>query len=118
MSRVQPLSAMLQMLTGPVIWFAHFVLLYGAEALICTPPLARPGAMTSITVAATLAALGALAIFVAILMRRPAAAGSRDHGDVGFLRAASLLLALLSAIAVVWVALPTAILPVCAAPAG
>jgi hypothetical protein len=117
MSRVQPLSAMLQMLTGPVIWFAHFVLLYGAEALICTPPLARPGAMTWFTIAATLAALAALGMFAAMAMRRPAA-GSRDHSDVGFLRAASLLLALLSAIAMVWVALPTAILPVCAAPAG
>jgi hypothetical protein len=113
MSRAQPLSAMLQMLTGPVIWFAHFVVLYGAEALICTPPLASPGAMTSITIAATLAALVALAI----LMRRPATA-SRNHSDAGLLRSAGLLLALLSAIAVIWVALPTAILPVCAAPAG
>jgi hypothetical protein len=117
MSRAQPLSAMLQMLAGPVIWFAQFVVLYGAEALICTPPLESSGAMTSVTIAATVAALGALGIFAAMIMRRPAAA-SRDHGDAGFLRTASLLLALLSAIAVIWVALPTAILPVCAAPAG
>jgi hypothetical protein len=117
MSRAQPLSAMFQMLTGPVIWFAHFVVLYGAEALICTPPLASSGAMTSVTIAATLAALVALGIFAAIVMRRPATA-SRNHSDAGLLRSVSLLLALLSAIAVTWVALPTAILPVCAAPAG
>jgi bacteriorhodopsin len=117
MSRAQPLSAMLQMLAGPVIWFAHFVVLYGAEALICTPPLESSGAMTSVTIAATVAALVALGIFAAIVMRQFTAA-SRNHTDAGFLRVASLFLALLSAIAVIWVALPTAILPVCAAPAG
>jgi hypothetical protein len=117
MSRAQPLSAMLQMLTGPVIWFTHFVVLYGAEALICTPPLASLGAMASVTIAATLAALVVLGIFAATVMRRPAAA-SPKHSDATFLRMASASLALLSAIAVIWVALPTAILPVCAAPAG
>lgn len=117
MSRVQPLSALLQMLTAPVIWFAHFVVLYGTEALVCTPSLANPGAMTWITIVATLAALGALGAFAVHLMRNPARTVPAD-GAATLLHVASLLLALLSALAVIWVALPTMILPVCAPPTG
>jgi hypothetical protein len=113
MTRSRPISDFLQILAGPAIWFAHFTLLYGAEALICTPPFAPPSMMIWISVAATLAALGALGVFAAYTVRRTAEA-ARSHSDAAFLRVGSLLLALLSAIAMIWVALPTAILPVCA----
>jgi uncharacterized membrane-anchored protein len=118
MTRVRPLDDFLQLFTGPVIWFAHFVTLYGAEALICTPGLASAGTMAWAAGAVTLAALAALGGFGIMVMRRPAHDPAGSHTGATFLRRATLLLAMLSAIAVVWVALPVAVLPVCASAAG
>ena len=42
--RVRPLADLLRLFIGPGIWFAHFTLVYGAEALICTPPVAPASA--------------------------------------------------------------------------
>jgi hypothetical protein len=117
MTRSRPLSDFIQILTGPVIWFAHFIVLYGAEALICTPPFEQPSTMMWISAASTLGAIGALGAFATFAVRRPSDT-SRTRSAATFLRAASLLLALLSAIAVIWVALPTLVLPVCAPAAG
>jgi hypothetical protein len=118
MTRVRPLGDFLQLFIGPAIWFGHFATLYAAEALICTPGLASAGAMTWVAGAATLAALAALGGFGATVLRRPAHDPAGRHGGAAFLRSATLLLAMLSAIAVVWVALPVALLPVCASAAG
>jgi hypothetical protein len=118
MTRVRPLGDLLQLCTGPVIWFAHFATLYAAEALICTPGLASAGAMTWVAGAATLAALAGLGGFGVMLLRRPAHDPAGRHGGAAFLRSATIWLAVLSAIAVVWVALPLAVLPVCASAAG
>jgi hypothetical protein len=118
MTHVRPLGDFLQLFTGPVIWFAHFVTLYGAEALICTPGLASAGTMTWAAGAATLAALAALGGFGVMVMRRPAHDPAGSHSGATFLRSATLLLAMLSAIAVIWVALPAAVLPVCASAAS
>lgn len=118
MSRVRPLSDFFQLLTGPGIWFAHFVVLYGSEAYICTPPVVAPGAMTWVGGAATLTAIAALAAFATCVMRRPGVEPDSRHTGAAFLRGATLLLMLLSAIAVIGVAFPIAVLPVCAPPAG
>jgi hypothetical protein len=118
MSRARPLGDFLQLFTGPVVWFAHFVALYGAEALICTPGLAPAGTMTWVAGVATLAALAVLCGFGVRMMRRPAHDSAGSHSGATFLRRATLLLATLSAIAVVWVALPVAVLPVCASAAS
>ena len=97
--RVRPLADLLQLFTGPAVWFAHFTVVYGAEALICTPPVGSPRAMVWIGAAATIAALGALGAFAVALLRRqrnPKSAG-RAHRCGIFARCAALLLALLSA---------------------
>ena len=118
MSRVRPLGDFLQLFGGPATWFAHFVTLYAAEALVCTPGLATPGTMSWVVAAATLAALAALAGFGIVVLRRPAPDPAGSHSGAAFLRGATVWLAILSAIAVLWVALPNAILPVCAPAAG
>jgi hypothetical protein len=118
MIRVRPLGDLLELFGGPAIWFAHFVTLYAAEALVCTPGIAPAGAMTWLAGAATLAALGILGAFGLTVMRRPAREPAGRHGGAAFLRAATLWLVLLSAVAVVWVALPIAVLRVCASAAG
>ena len=68
---------------------------------------------------ATVAALAALAWFAAIMLRRRSSADRADeHTGAAFLRGVALLLALLSALGVVWTVFPVAVLPVCASPAG
>ena len=115
--RVRPLADFLQVFTGPGIWFAHFTVVYGTEALLCTPPVS-PRVMAWIGAAATLAALGALGAFAAALMRRPATEPLDEHTGAAFLHRAALLLALLSAIGVIWASFPIAVLRACTSPAG
>jgi hypothetical protein len=115
--KARPLADLLRLFVGPVAWFAHFTVLYGAEALICTPPVTTGHVMFWIGTAVTLIALAGLIVFAAKLLRTRAAA---DEGadNAAFLRGAALLLALISALGVIWTAFPIAVLPVCAPPAG
>ena len=113
--RVRPLAALLRLFVPPGVWFAHFTVVYGAEALICTPPVARPSVMIWIGAAATAAALAALVAFAFMSTRR---ADRTKQDDAAFLHRTALLLALLSGLGVVWTAFPLAVLPVCAPPAG
>jgi hypothetical protein len=114
--RTRPLADLLRLLVGPVVWFLHLVVLYGAEALICTPPVGPEQAMMWLGAAATGAAVAALVILVATpapgVDQRPG-----QHTGAAFLRNTTLLLALLSAIGVIWNALPLALVPVCASAA-
>jgi hypothetical protein len=56
MTRTRPLAELLQVFIGPGLWFAHFSIVYGAEALICRDA-ARAHIMVWTGAAATLAAL-------------------------------------------------------------
>jgi hypothetical protein len=112
--RTRPLADLLRLLVGPVVWFLHLVVLYGAEALICTPPVGTEQAMLWLGAAATGAAVAALVILIA--MPAPGV-DQREHTGVAFLHGTTLLLALLSAIGVIWNALPLALVPVCASAA-
>ena len=114
--RARPLTDLLRLFVGPGLWFGHFTALYGAEALICTPPVAPGRVMAWVALAATIVVLGVLAVFGAVQATR-LRSGERREGDA-FLRAAALLLAVLSALGVVWTALPVALLRVCAPAAG
>ena len=118
-TRARPLADLLHLFIGPGLWFAHLTVLYGAEALICTPPVASGRAMGWIASAATIAVLGALALFGWTLVRQPPPDDRpEEHTGAAFLHNTALLLAALSALGVVWTALPIALLPVCAPPAG
>jgi hypothetical protein len=64
--RTRPLADLLRLFAGPTVWFMHLVLLYGAEALICTPPIGSARAMMWLGMAVTLAALGTL-VFLAVM---------------------------------------------------
>jgi uncharacterized RDD family membrane protein YckC len=113
----RPLADLLAVCIPPTLWFMHFGVLYGAEALLCTPPAAGRGAMIWIGALFTAATLAALAWF-ALGLRRPSRDGADQHSGAAFLRSVGLLLALLAALGVVWTALPVAALPVCANPSG
>jgi hypothetical protein len=112
---VRPVGDFLRMTIAPTIWFAHFSVLYAAEALICIGPPADWGATMRWTVIlATAAALGGLIILAARLLRSGKNAPPRSEDSAAWLRRTSLLLTLLSALAVIWTTLPTAVLPACA----
>lgn len=117
---VRPLSDFLRVLIAPAIWFAHLVVIYGAEALICTGSTISSGRAMVWTVAvATAAALIGL-IGSAAGLGRPLfhLAGRTDRSGSGFLPVAAKTLSLLSMLGVIWTALPTTLLSVCASPAG
>lgn len=119
MTPVRPFGDLLRIFVGPGIWFAHFVALYGAEALICTPPTGSSRAMVWTGVVATALALAALVIFALTLWReRVPDEAPHEHTGAAFLLATPLLLTILSILAVIWTALPTAALSACTAPAG
>lgn len=118
MSAARPLGDLLGVFIPPALWFAHFGVLYGAEALVCTPPAAGRDVLIWIGAIATVAALAALAWFAVLLRRRPSADRTDQHTGAAFLRSAALLLALLAALGVAWTAFPLAVVAVCASPAG
>lgn len=107
MTRARPFSDLLRLGAGPLIWFAHFSLIYGAEAAMCRPPAPSPGGLLSFGATLTVAALAALG-WLAFSEHR------RLTSDA-FLHGAGLLLAGLAALAVLWTAVPLAVLPGCTA---
>ena len=113
--RVRPFADLLQLFVPPGIWFAQFITVYLAEALMCAPPIARPAAMIWIGAAATTIALTAL-IALALTLRRHADATNKTGAS--FSREVTGWLALLAGLAVIWTAFPLAVLPACAPPAG
>jgi hypothetical protein len=108
--RARPLGNFLCIFLGPVVWLLHLVLLYAAEGLFCMPPAAtgRGTIWVGITVTA-----GALAALVLVAVSAPRVDGPSEHAGATFLRKATLSLALLSAVGVVWNALPLALVSAC-----
>ena len=118
MSAARPIGDLLGVFIPPVLWFAHFGVLYGAEALVCTPPAAGRHVLIWIGAIATVAALAALTWFAALTRLRPSADRTDEHTGAAFLRGMALLLVPLSALGVLWTVFPVAVLSVCASPAG
>ena len=107
------------MIAAPIVWAVHFLLAYILVSLACgfgwndVRLIGLTPAEFGIAVA-TLAALTLIAYITVLNLRKyrralaaPAAQTSRF---IGF---TALLLGVLSAVAVVWVALPTLMLPTC-----
>jgi hypothetical protein len=117
MSAARPFGDLLGVCIPPALWFGHFGVLYGAEALACTPPAGGRHLLIWIGAIATVAALAVLA-WLAVSLRRPSAERADEHTGAAFLRDVTLLLALLSAMGVAWTAFPVAVLPLCASPQG
>lgn len=113
------------LISAPLIWALHFTLSYVIVSLACAYDFG--GAHVSIALV-TLLAL-ALLIFIGAAnwrkWRRERQTGRSSGGgtdpDVAganmgaFFSLASLMLCVLSAVALIWVALPAAVLPTCAA---
>ncbi|WP_065753136.1 hypothetical protein [Bradyrhizobium paxllaeri] len=110
--RTRALADLLRLFVGPVVWFLHLALLYGAEALICTPSVGSGRVMMWLGIAATVTALGILVFLAAVPAPRADGPPSQHRGAI-FLHNTTRLLAFLSAIGVIWNALAVALVPVC-----
>lgn len=110
------LAARLRWFGGPIIWAAHFLLVYASESLVCT----RGGGADSHFLFVAAATAGAVAALLAIIvggLRASRAARTAQGRDGGaFMDAAAVTLGLLSLIAVLWAALPATLVSACAPP--
>lgn len=99
---------------GLAVWAAHFMLVYGFVAILCTRAWNEPAAFgLSLAhlgvLAATAVALVGTAILGLIGRRR-----LTRHGESpSFVGLTAIATALLSALAIVWTALPVYLLPLC-----
>lgn len=100
-------------LTGPIVWSAHFFLLYLAEAFACAGSNLPTEAVRWSGWVATITALAALALYLARVYP------FRQNDRTAQVEAAFSFggpLALLSMVAILWTAIPLLLLPACAAP--
>lgn len=113
------LQRLITLVGAPIIWFAHFLGCYVIVALVCALQLtdARllgldPAELGVVIVTAlALLLMGGIA---AVNWRKWRQPSGPDPEMSRFFAANTLLLCLLSALALAWVAFPTALLPTCA----
>ena len=112
---VRSVGDFLRVLIAPAIWFAHFSVLYAAEALICFGSPGDRGTTMGWTVfLATVPALTGLVIFAVRILRAEDSALPMENQGRALLPRATLLLTLLSVLGIIWTVLPTLVLPACA----
>jgi hypothetical protein len=113
-TKAQPLGRFLLAFLGPMVWAAHFFVVYGVEAALCTRVASPATTMRWIVAAATIAAVAGLAAFLMLCFRRP----SDEPEALGFLHKVSVCLALISIGAILAVAASALRLPACMQPAS
>lgn len=114
MRRAMPVSDFLWVLSGPTIWAVHFFSIYLVEALLCIGERPSGTVMTAATSTLTGAALLALLGIVAYRCSFSEIRMNTIRNEKGFLAVLTLMLIALSALAVIWVAMPGFWLSVCA----
>jgi hypothetical protein len=117
--KARPFADLLLCLVGPAVWSVHFVVTYGAHALICAGAAqgARAGwflASAGVATAAALLGLGGLVTWC-LAGRRWGGRMQPAADETRFARAISITLALLSMLGITWVALPALLVAPCAA---
>lgn len=118
MARQSTIGALLYVLFGPVVWAAHFTLIYGAQAMLCALAAESDPSLAVRGIVAALSAV-ALALLVAAALQpdriyTALGAGPWPIATQNFQRRVMVLLMMLSLFGVVASA-ATASLPVCAA---
>lgn len=109
---------LLSLLSAPLVWAGHFLLCYMAVSLACATSADGALGVTAMIAALTLAALVLLAWIAWLNYRKwmDARRGYRPDADTqNFFSLNAMLLCAVSAVALIWVAAPAAILPPCAA---
>ena len=117
MSRRSPMLLLAGAAAGMIAWAAQFTLIYGATAIACARGYddARLLGLRVIPLMIMAVTLAALAITVLVLARALAARRVKKRTDATgrFLNAATILIASLSLVAILWQGLPALIVPPC-----
>ena len=103
---------------GPMIWAAHFFLMYAAQTVLCTT---MPGRADRHFTSAGIVLTAVAGLALLVLIGHRFATTHRDQGlDIApsqpFLGQVQVVLAALSLLAVIWAAVAAAALPVCTPP--
>lgn len=112
--RTKPVTDFVFALTPLIVWSLHFFAVYIAEALICTASRPLQSNMHAATIILTLLALAALTLI--LFSQRKWIGRIRTNTlfiETDFLPLVTVALSLISAIAILWVAIPSFFLPVC-----
>ncbi len=113
-------GTLLYMLIGPVVWSAHLGVIYFGQSMLCAHGLAGRsvagmGIIPFLILSATLISLALL--LAAVVAPAAASRFARASGwfgqDVAFYRRVMVLLAILSAVGVVWAGATTLAIPDC-----
>jgi hypothetical protein len=107
--KIRPISDFLWIMIGPAIWAGHLFLLYAAETLIC---LSSPSQGTMLVTTMTLTGVALCALAAAAYAHR-ARAKTLPADERDFVPLVTMTLAGISAIAVIWTAVPGLALRVC-----
>jgi len=109
---VRPVTDIVLALSGPLVWAAHFFVLYLTEAFACAGQPTPAGMVPWIGAIATAAALFALGL-LALGIPKPltAQANAADATAASFAFATPLTL--LSMIAIMWTSIPLILMPAC-----
>lgn len=113
------LKRLLTLIGAPVIWIVHFVVCYVVVALVCALQVSEARIIglnpAEFGVAAATLIAGALIVGLALTnLRRWRNPPGPEPEMSRFFAVNTLLLCAISLLALIWVALPTAMLPTCA----
>jgi hypothetical protein len=95
-------------LGGPVVWAAHFLIVYASESLVCP----RGGSSMHLALAGLATAVGLLALLAILAANWRAMAAPNRAGHV-FMDQVAISLSLLAILGLFWVALLAMFLPAC-----
>ncbi len=109
-----PFNGFVLAFAGPIVWAAHFFIVYGLEAAVCTRADSPAATVRWIIATATATAVVGLAALLIRRFRKPPS----DSEAFRFLHKISIYLALLSIGAVLTVAASALRLSACMQPAG
>jgi hypothetical protein len=110
--RVRPVTDIVLALSGPLIWVAHFFVLYLTEAFVCAGPAPPAGMVRWIGTIATAAALLALGL-LALGIPKPVTAQANIANATAASFSFATPLNCLSMIAIVWTSIPLILVPEC-----
>lgn len=108
-----PALTVTRWLAGPLVWTAHFLIVYASESLVCTR---GSGAATHLVLVAVATLTGLIVLLAAISQNRRAAS---DHNAPGqaYMDKVGAGLGLLGMLGLIWTALPATLLSACSLPA-
>lgn len=123
MQNILTRNSLLSLISAPVIWAAHFLASYVIVSLACAAGYTQPVlfGMDIVDVSVAILTLISVALFIYIAVinyakwQRALHRQAPDDDMSRFFALCSVMLCGLSAVAVIWVAFPTYLLPPCAA---